>query len=76
MKRRSGVTFLGNTEELNKEFTSMALGLGLDVHTYALPLPTQEADEGDLDRAQQDGMASQNHPADAPIQKRREGCQK
>ena len=54
----------------------MALGLGLDVRTYALPLPNPEAEGETLGQAQQGDMVSLSHPADAPTQKQRGGRQK
>lgn len=76
MTRRSGVRFLGNSDALYEEFTSMALGLGLDVRTDALPHPSQEVDEETSDRAQQGDTVSLNHLADSPTQKQRGGHQK
>lgn len=62
--------------ELNEEFTSMALGLGLDVRTNALPPPNLEADEGTLGQVPQDDKVFQSHQAETPTQRRREERQK
>ena len=67
---RSGITFLGNSPELDKEFNQMLLGRSRDVHTCGLPHPNQPADENIEGQDGQCERVSRSRPTDVPIQKR------
>jgi hypothetical protein len=68
----SGLTFLGNSPDLDAEFKRMVLGLKLEVHKDELPPPNPARDENILDQALQDIKVSENHQDKLPIQKQDE----
>ena len=73
-RNRSGLYFIGNTPELDKEFKRIRAGLRLESQTNELPRPIQAEGENISGQEQPGDGVSPSRPVVAPIQKQRGGC--